>query len=154
MQPSQEEQHEVERQALQQQLQQQHTPQRDPIINGHETCLASASIKTYLYALINAKETYQLTIKENLRVARIGRVMGMQQKGTAKDKTTEGFENNEHMPPASFASLSDQKVKNKTNEFFSGYKCDMHLKPSLLSRVLQQMTSVSREFVKMLKYSS
>lgn len=93
---------------------QQHPQQQlrfNPIINGHETCLKS--LRVFVSALANAKEAYHSTINKNDRLARIGKVLGTQQKGQQTDQVAETLESEETITPQTLGSLVDQKAEAK-----------------------------------------
>jgi hypothetical protein len=83
-----------------------------PIINGHETSITA--LRCLISAIAAAKETYHSVIDENAKALRIAKVMGNQQRGPKTDETAMRLEEEETVPPATLASLTDQKVESKT----------------------------------------
>jgi hypothetical protein len=87
-----------------------------PIINGHETSITA--LRCLISAIAAAKETYHSVINENAKALRIAKVMGNQQRGPKTDETAMRLEEEETVPPATLASLTDQKVwKAKRSQF-------------------------------------
>jgi hypothetical protein len=83
-----------------------------PIINGHETSITA--LRCLISAIAAAKETYHSVIDKNAKALCIAKVIGNQQRGPKTDKTAMRLKEEETVPPATLASLTDQKVESKT----------------------------------------
>ncbi|KAL7503606.1 hypothetical protein ACHAXN_001368 [Cyclotella atomus] len=83
-----------------------------PIINGHETCINA--LQCLVSAIVAAKEKYHSSINENEKAVRLAKVMGNQQRAQKTDDAAMQLEEEETLPPATLASLTDQKVEKKT----------------------------------------
>jgi predicted transcriptional regulator len=108
-----------------------------PNINGHETCINA--LRCLVSAIVAAKEKYHSSTNKNEKAVRLAKVMGNQQRAQKTDDLAMQLEEEETLPPATLASLTDQKVEKKTKPI----KQDMAAVKKEMEKLKKQLEKLS-----------